>query len=166
MTTSLHPADYALLRKQMLALLEDESDLIANLANVSALLYQELRDVNWVGFYFRNAEGLVLGPFQGRPACVRIPWGVGVCGTSALKQKTFRIDDVHEFPGHIACDTASNAELVIPLTVDGEVYAVLDIDSPVRARFSPADQAGLELLVKAMLAELGPALRNYSAMDF
>lgn len=135
-------------------LVAGESDPIANMANAAALIWESLPDVNWVGFY-RNVGGeLVLGPFQGRPACIRIPFGRGVCGTAAATGQVQRIDDVHAFPGHIACDGASNSEIVVPIIRDGEVIAVLDIDSPKEARFTAEDEAGCarlaEILVKAL----------------
>src|SRR5918997_2794182 len=124
------------------ALTAGEPDAIANMANVAALLWETLPDLNWAGFY-RNVGGeLVLGPFQGRPACIRIPFGKGVCGTAAATLEVQRIDDVHAFPGHIACDSASNSEIVVPIIRDGELIAVLDIDSPRHARFDQQDQAG------------------------
>lgn len=139
--------DYATLLRQAQALTADEPNLIANLANLSALLNEHLTDINWVGFYLTaKPQHLVLGPFQGKVACVHIPFGQGVCGAAATSQKTQRIDDVHEFPGHIACDVASNSEIVLPVVVDGQVVAVLDIDSPLTGRFSEDDQRGLEAL--------------------
>jgi GAF domain-containing protein len=135
---------YQSLTTHLAALLEGEQDTIANLANASALLNEALPDINWAGFYLRRGEELVLGPFQGKVACIRIPMGRGVCGTAAALDQTQRIDDVHQFSGHIACDSASNSEIVIPLHNRGEVVAVLDIDSPVFRRFTPEDQQGLE----------------------
>ena len=123
-------------------LIAGESDAIANMANAAALIFETLPDVNWVGFY-RNIGGeLVLGPFQGRPACIRIQFGEGVCGVAAETRQVQRVEDVHAFPGHIACDSASNSEIVIPLIRDGELLGVLDIDSPKRARFTEEDEAG------------------------
>ena len=123
-------------------LVAGETDAIANMANASGLIYETLPDVNWVGFY-RNVGGeLVLGPFQGRPACIRIKFGEGVCGVAAETRQVQRIEDVHSFPGHIACDSASNSEIVVPLIRDGELLGVLDIDSPKTARFSEEDEAG------------------------
>jgi GAF domain-containing protein len=141
--------DFPLLLRQLRALLEDEPDRTANLANASGLLAHFLEEVNWVGFYLteEKADGsreLVLGPFQGLPACVRIPWGSGVCGTAAEAKATQRVADVHQFPGHIACDAASNSEIVVPLMKEGEVLGVLDIDSPVKDRFDAEDQRYLE----------------------
>lgn len=146
--------DYTLLGKQFDALAESENDRLALAANFVALLYSAMDDINWLGFYIRRGDELVLGPFQGLPACVHIPLGQGVCGTAAASMKTMRIDDVHAFDGHIACDPASNAELVVPLVSGGEVVAVLDIDSPSAARFSAEDQAGVEELVAAFVAVL------------
>ncbi|CAM3027038.1 GAF domain-containing protein [Vibrio ordalii] len=122
--------EYRRLTKQAVALVESETDLIANLANLSALFNMELEDLNWVGFYLIKEEQLVLGPFQGKPACVRIPLGKGVCGTAAATNRIQRVYDVHEFAGHIACDAASNSELVVPFSINGQVVGVLDIDSP------------------------------------
>ena len=136
--------DYPALCEQLAALLEGVPYRIANYANASALLFETLPDLNWAGFYFREDDALVLGPFQGRPACIRIPWGKGVCGAAAASDSTQRVADVHAFPGHIACDGASNSEIVVPLHRRGEVCGVLDIDSPRLDRFSPEDQAGLE----------------------
>ncbi|EKO3556002.1 MULTISPECIES: GAF domain-containing protein [Vibrio] len=140
-------ADYQRLTKQAVALLESETDLVANLANLSALLNMELSDLNWVGFYLLQNDELVLGPFQGKPACVRIPVGRGVCGTAVATNTVQRVDDVHAFVGHIACDAASNSELVIPFTICGQLVGVLDIDSPTIARFSEIDQQGLVFLM-------------------
>lgn len=142
---------YNLLNKQLVALLEGESNQIANLSNAAALLNQFLDRINWVGFYLTEENELVLGPFQGLPACVRIPFGKGVCGTSASQMKTFRIEDVHAFPGHIACDAASQSEIVIPLIKDGKVIVVLDIDSPEKNRFDEVDQENLETFVKELI---------------
>jgi GAF domain-containing protein len=127
-------------------LISGETDAVANMANAAALIYETLPDVNWTGFY-RNVDGeLVLGPFQGRAACIRIPFGSGVCGTAAATRETQLVDDVHAFPGHIACDSASNSEIVVPLVRDGELIGVLDIDSPVTGRFDEEDRAGCERL--------------------
>lgn len=136
--------DYELLLKQLTALTEDENDTIANLSNASALLNQFLDDVNWVGFYLWKKEQLVLGPFQGLPACLRIDYGKGVCGTAIKTQESQLVDDVTKFPGHIACDSASKSEIVIPLTVNNEIYGVLDIDSPSTNRFDETDREYLE----------------------
>lgn len=145
---------YDTLAKQLDALLTGESDRIANFSNASALLNQFLTNINWVGFYVLQGEELVLGPFQGLPACVRIPIGRGVCGTAVEKEETMVIKDVHAFPGHIACDAASQSEIVIPLIKEGVVLGVLDIDSPIVNRFSKEDQEGLELFVKTLLLHL------------
>lgn len=140
--------DYQRVTMQIEALIGGESNLIANLANISAVLAMELADINWVGFYLKEGDQLVLGPFQGKPACIRINWGKGVCGTAAAENQTQRIADVHQFEGHIACDAASNSEIVIPFSIKGEVFGVLDIDSPKLARFNEVDQQGLEFLMK------------------
>lgn len=134
---------YQRLTKQAVALIESEKDYIANLANISSLLFMELDDLNWAGFYLKKGDELVLGPFQGKPACVRIPMGRGVCGTAAQTNSVQRVYDVHEFEGHIACDAASNSEIVIPFTMNGEVAGVLDIDSPNIGRFNEIDEEGL-----------------------
>lgn len=136
--------DYSALWAQLAALLKDVPYETANLANASALLWQHLPQINWVGFYLLKGEKLILGPFQGKPACIEIPLGRGVCGTAAAENRTVPVPDVHKFPGHIACDGASNAEIVIPLRKNGAVYGVLDIDSPVFDRFSEEDRKGLE----------------------
>lgn len=143
-------AFYRTLNQQAQALLEGEPDLIATLANLSALLNQELTDINWVGFYLLQGETLVLGPFQGKPACVRIPVGRGVCGTAVAEGRTQLVDDVHQFAGHIACDGASNSEIVIPLRRAGEIIGVLDIDSPIFNRFDEQDRIGLEETVQIL----------------
>ncbi|MRX72749.1 GAF domain-containing protein [Bacillus lacus] len=145
---------YSLLIKQLKALLEGENDQLANLANSSALLNQFLTEVNWVGYYLYKEDQLILGPFQGLPACVRIPLGKGVCGTAASNQKTERVEDVHLFPGHIACDAASQSEIVVPIMKDGELFGVLDIDSPVKNRFDEIDQHYLELFVEELILHL------------
>lgn len=142
---------YSLLVAQLQALLAGERDFIANAAQFSAFLFQELSDLNWAGFYLARGEELVLGPFQGKVACVRIPFGRGVCGAAAATGQTQRVDDVHAFAGHIACDSASNSELVVPLFKDGRLLGVLDLDSPSLARFSAADQAGIERLVEVFV---------------
>ena len=146
--------DYELVIKQLRALSEGESNTIANLANASALLNQFLNEVNWVGFYLMEDDELVLGPFQGLPACVRIPLGKGVCGTAAQNQRTERIEDVHAFPGHIACDAASQSEIVVPMVKDGKLLGVLDIDSPIKNRFDEIDQQYLEEFVKELTSFL------------
>lgn len=133
------------------ALVAGETDLIANAANVSALVYHSLPQLNWVGFYFFDGTELVVGPFQGKPACVRIPLDRGVCGAAARTATTQRVDDVHAVPDHIACDAASRSELVVPLIQDGELLGVFDLDSPVPARFDDADQAGIEAIAAVLL---------------
>jgi L-methionine (R)-S-oxide reductase len=142
---------YKLLAAQLESLLADERDFIANAAQFSAFLYTQLDDLNWAGFYLNRNEELVLGPFQGQIACVRIPFGKGVCGAAAQSRETQRVLDVHEFPGHIACDSASNSELVVPLVKEGRLIGVLDLDSPSLARFSEADQVGIEALAQIFL---------------
>ena len=142
---------YDQLAAQLSSLLAGERDLIANAANFSSLIFHALPDLNWAGFYFEKDGELVLGPFQGRPACVRIAFGQGVCGTAAANCATTIVPNVHEFPGHIACDSASNSEIVIPLMNGRRFIGVLDLDSPVPARFDEEDAAGLEGLVKILL---------------
>ncbi len=142
--------DYQLLREQAKALAEDAPWDITAYANISALLYETLGGLNWAGFYLlRNGE-LVLGPFQGKTACMRIPVGKGVCGTAVKEDRIQRVEDVHAFPGHIACDSASASEIVLPIHVNGEIIGVLDIDSPILARFTAEDEQGLQGIVKAM----------------
>ena len=143
-------AFYQSLTAQALALCEGEPSRIAKLANLSALLNLSLEDINWVGFYLREQEQLVLGPFQGKPACVRIPVGKGVCGTAAATGEVQRVADVHAFAGHIACDAASNSEIVLPLSDATGIWGVLDIDSPSLERFDADDEAGLSALVQAI----------------
>lgn len=144
---------YAMLAAQAEALLADERNLVANAAQLSAFIYQEVPDLNWAGFYFVEGDDqLLLGPFQGKVACMRIPFSKGVCGAAAREWRTQRVEDVHAFPGHIACDAASRSELVVPLVQGGRLIGVLDLDSPHPARFSAADQAGIEALVEAFLA--------------
>lgn len=146
-TKGEYMTNYSLISKEIEALTSDVSDLIANLSNVSALLNMELADINWVGFYLLKEDKLILGPFQGKPACVTIPVGKGVCGTAVSTDSLQLVKDVHEFPGHIACDSASNSEIVLPLhDKSGKVVAVLDIDSPTLGRFSEADGDGILLL--------------------
>lgn len=142
--------NYSELAQQLAALTEGVPYETANLANASALLWQALPDLNWAGFYKMIDGALVLGPFQGKPACIRIPVGRGVCGTAVAEKRVQRIENVHEFPGHIACDCASNSEIVLPIFCNGEVWGVLDIDSPLFGRFSEADQAGLEQVVSVL----------------
>ena len=141
---------YPLLKEQLQSLVMGVPYSVANLANASALLNQALRDINWVGFYLCQDGKLVLGPFQGKTACIEISFGRGVCGTAVAKDETQLVYDVHQFPGHIACDSASNSEIVIPLHKDGAVAAVLDIDSTLVGRFAEADKTGLELLVPVL----------------
>jgi L-methionine (R)-S-oxide reductase len=150
--------DYTMLTRQVASILEGERDLVANAAQFCAFVYDTIADLNWAGFYLthpaRKGDGqdLLVGPFQGKVACARIPFGRGVCGAAAAERRTMLVPDVHAFPGHIACDSASNAEIVIPLIKDGKVLGVFDIDSPTLGRFSEEDRAGLEALVAALLA--------------
>ena len=146
--------DYPALLAQAEGLIAGVGHFIANLANLSALIYTTMDELNWAGFYLAEGDKLVLGPFQGRPACIEIPWGRGVCGTAAERNATQLVEDVHAFPGHIACDCASNSEIVVPLHRDGRVVGVLDIDSPVPGRFSEEDRAGLEALCALIEREL------------
>ena len=147
-------AQYETLSAQLDALLAGETNTISNLSNASALLNQFLTDINWVGFYWMQSGQLVLGPFQGLPACFTIAVGRGVCGTAAAEKRTMLVEDVHAFPGHIACDAASNSEIVIPLMKENEVIGVLDIDSPTKARFTKEDQQGLELFVATLMKHI------------
>ena len=149
-------SDYSTLCKELVALVDGVPHPIANLANASALLWQGLEDLNWAGFYLSEGDRLVLGPFQGKPACIEIPFGKGVCGTAAAKQEAVIVEDVHEFPGHIACDSASRSEIVIPMIRNGVVFAVLDLDSPTLGRFTQADRAGLEVFVRVLEKALFP----------
>ena len=142
--------NYEMLCKQLLALTQNVPHPIANLANASALLWQALGDINWAGFYLLEEDTLVLGPFQGKPACIEIPVGKGVCGTAVAENTTQLVMDVHQFPGHIACDSASNSEIVIPIYKGGSIFGVLDIDSPLLGRFTLQDQAGLEAFVRVL----------------
>lgn len=145
--------DYRLTNAQLEAIIGDETNLIANLSNAAALLFENLKDINWSGFYlFEEASGeLVLGPFQGKVACIRIPVGRGVCGTAFQKKESLFVNDVHEFPGHIACDARSKSEIVIPLEKNGKIIGVLDIDAPIKARFDQEDQEHLETFVQLLL---------------
>lgn len=145
---------YETVLSQLGGLIHGEPSLIANLANASALLGQFLKDVNWVGFYLFDGTELVLGPFQGLPACIRIPLGRGVCGTSAAERRTLVVEDVHAFPGHIACDAASNSEIVIPVIKNDQLIGVLDIDSPLKGRFDELDREYLEKFVQVLTEEL------------
>jgi L-methionine (R)-S-oxide reductase len=150
--------DYAMLTRQVASILEGERDLVANASQFAAFIYDTVADLNWAGFYLtrptKNGAGqeLLVGPFQGKVACARIPFGRGVCGAAAEQRQTMLVPDVHAFPGHIACDSASNAEIVIPLIKDGVVLGVFDIDSPTLNRFTGTDQAGLEALVASFMA--------------
>jgi L-methionine (R)-S-oxide reductase len=147
--------NYVLVKKQLQALVHDEKNQIANLSNASALLNQFLDRTNWVGFYLMDTnDELVLGPFQGLPACIRIPLGKGVCGTAAKNRETIRVEDVNQFPGHIACDSASNSEIVIPMIKEGKLVGVLDIDSPEKNRFDDLDQKMLEEFVEILIQSL------------
>jgi GAF domain-containing protein len=152
--TGSKPEQYAQLLSQAQALLHGERDRIANAANLSALVNHSLPDLNWVGFYLYDGNELVVGPFQGLPACVRIPLDKGVCGAAARTRTTQRVADVNAFPGHIACDSASRSELVVPLVVDGELFGVLDLDSPLPDRFDADDQVGIEAIAQAFVASL------------
>lgn len=142
--------DYSELNRQLASLIDGVPHKIANLANAAALLYHTLEDLNWAGFYLLEQDRLILGPFQGKPACIEIPLGRGVCGTAAAQDRTQLVPDVHRFPGHIACDGASNSELVIPIHANGRVAAVLDLDSPKPARFTEEDQSGLETFARIL----------------
>ncbi|PUB15203.1 GAF domain-containing protein [Paenisporosarcina sp. OV554] len=148
------PQQYEMLAKQLDALLNGEKNVMANLSNASALLNQFFDRINWVGFYMMDGNELVLGPFQGLPACIRIPIGRGVCGTTVAKKETIIVPDVHAFPGHIACDAASQSEIVVPLLKNGEVIGVLDIDSPEKDRFQEEDQQGLEHFVSILMKHI------------
>ena len=156
--------DYELLSKQLVALMSAESDALANSANFTGLLYNAISDINWLGIYVLRGDELVLGPFQGKPACVRLPLGPGVCGNAAKKQQTLRIEDVHEFDGHIACDSASRSEIVVPLISSGTLLGVLDVDSPDIGRFSEVDQSGIENLCTTFVEQLG--LREMDRREF
>ena len=142
--------DYGILLRQAEGLIENVDNMISNMANLSALVYQELNDINWAGFYLADEEKLTLGPFQGKPACTVILFGKGVCGTAACEDRTVLVPDVHQFPGHIVCDADSRSEIVIPLHLEGKVAAVFDIDSPVPDRFTVEDRTGLENIVKLL----------------
>ena len=146
--------DYKLIAAQVRALAEEEPFYVPLLSNVSALLFESLPDVSWAGFYLKREGQLVLGPFQGKPACIHIPFGRGVCGTSFSEDRPVRVENVHLFPGHIACDAASNSEIVLPIHADGEVAAVLDLDSTVFGRFTEEDEEGLLEVVKAIEEEI------------
>ena len=146
----MQPVNYDLLIQELAALTDGVPYETANLANASALLWQNLPDINWAGFYKMTDGKLVLGPFQGKPACIIIPVGKGVCGTAVAQNRTQLVADVHEFPGHIACDSASNSEIVVPIHADGSIWGVLDIDSPRKNRFTETDKAGLEAFVRVL----------------
>lgn len=152
--------DYQSLNQQLTALIADEKDALANSANFVGLLYSGMSDINWLGIYVLRDGELVLGPFQGLPACVRIPLGRGVCGTAAMKMETLRVDDVHGFAGHIVCDPESKSEVVVPLLIRGNLVGVLDIDSPQPSRFSEADQTGVELLCNTFIRKLEQDLQG------
>lgn len=152
--TDERTVDYELLLRQLRSLIVDEPDPLANTANFVGLLYFALPDINWLGVYVLRGEDLVLGPFQGQPACVRLPAGTGVCGAAASRRETLRVHDVNEFPGHIACDPASQSELVVPLVLADRVLGVLDIDSPYIGRFSERDSEGLQKLCAAFVDDL------------
>lgn len=152
--TGSKPEQYAQLLAQTRGLLHGESDRIANAANLSALIFNAVPDLNWAGFYFFDGTELVVGPFQGLPACVRIPLSKGVCGAAATTRQTQRIDDVDAFPGHIACDSASRSELVLPLVHNGELIGVIDLDSPLLARFDADDQTGMEAIAAVYVQSL------------
>ncbi|MEC0093307.1 GAF domain-containing protein [Paenibacillus macquariensis] len=147
-------SSYTAVLEQLKSLIHDEPNSIANLANASALLNLFMNDINWVGFYIYDGKELVLGPFQGLPACIRIPLNRGVCGGAASQMRTLVVDDVHAFPGHIACDGATNSEIVVPIIKDGELYGVLDVDSPLKNRFDSEDQHFLEKFVEILTAQL------------
>lgn len=153
--------DYQSLNDQLAALIADEPDALANSANFVALLYAGIPDINWLGIYVLRDQELVLGPFQGLAACVRIPLGQGACGTAAQRNETLRVDNVHEFAGHIVCDPASKSEIVVPLSIHGELIGVLDIDSPKLSRFSVSDQLGMELLCKTFVQILQQGPGNF-----
>ena len=146
----VNPMDYSVLTASLSALIEGVPYPVANLANASALLFDSLEELNWAGFYLLTDGALVLGPFQGKPACIRIPLGKGVCGTAAAQEKTVVVPDVHKFPGHIACDCASNAEIVVPLFKSGRLYGVMDLDSTRIGRFSEKDRTGLEAFAREL----------------
>ncbi len=146
--------DYAELNARLQSLISGVPHVTANYANAAALLWDTLEEINWAGFYFAEGDILVLGPFQGKPACIEIPWGKGVCGTAAAENATQLVPDVHAFPGNIACDSASNAEIVVPLRREGKVIGVLDIDSPCLGRFTEADRTGLEAFAAILDKEI------------
>ena len=153
--------DYGMLAEQLRALTDAVPYLVTNLANAAALIFERIEGINWAGFYVLHGDTLVLAPFQGKTACTTIAHGKGVCGAAVVTGKTQRVEDVHKFAGHIACDSASRSEIVLPLRVSGEIFGVLDIDSPLPARFSPEDQAGFELIaeiIEDIIERCGDAL--------
>lgn len=154
---------YASLADQLRSLLVGERDAVANMANFASLLFYSVPDLNWSGFYLLKEEQLVLGPFQGKPACIRIPMGEGVCGTAAARRETILVANVHDFPGHIACDSASNSEVVVPLVAGDALIGVLDLDSPLLSRFDDDDAKGLNELVKIFIeaTDLGEVVKNH-----
>lgn len=152
--TNINETNYSMLTKQLESLIEDEHHLIAILSNTSALINDTLDQVNWVGFYLIEDNELILGPFQGRPACVHIEIGKGVCGTAVSENATQRVSDVHQFPGHIACDANSKSEIVIPIHINNEIIGVLDIDAPIKDKFTKDDQEGLEQVVQILEKQL------------
>lgn len=152
--TTIKPTNYALLKKQTASLIEDEHHIIAILSNMSALINDNLDQINWVGFYLKEKDELILGPFQGHPACVHIPIGKGVCGTAVSERRTQVVADVHQFEGHISCDANSKSEIVIPIFKDDEIIGVLDIDAPITNRFDKNDQENLEAIVKIIERQL------------
>jgi GAF domain-containing protein len=164
--TGAAAVDFVLLEKQLVALIGFEPDPLANTANFVGLLHDAIPEINWLGVYVLRGDELVLGPFQGKPACVRLPLGKGVCGTAASRLRTLRVADVHEFPGHIACDPASRSEIVVPLMLGQELAGVLDIDSPVADRFTESDQRGIEMLCRTFAAELSKKTRRPRATRF
>lgn len=144
-------SNYILLEKQIPSILEDERNPISNMANFSALLFNSMQDINWLGFYLFNGKELIVGPFQGKPACVRIPLEKGVCGRCASTKQTIIVEDVDKFPGHIACDVASKSEIVLPIVIGSKLIGVLDIDSPIKSRFNKSDKEGLEILLAKLI---------------
>ncbi|MBI5972741.1 L-methionine (R)-S-oxide reductase [Staphylococcus caledonicus] len=152
--STINETNYTLIEKQLASLIEDETNLIAILSNTSALLNDNLAQINWVGFYLIDNNELILGPFQGHPACVHIAIGKGVCGTAVSEDKTQLVEDVHAFPGHIACDANSKSEIVVPIHVNGEIIGVLDIDAPIKGRFNEKDAQGLQAIVSVLENQL------------
>ncbi|PTE68004.1 Free methionine-(R)-sulfoxide reductase [Staphylococcus devriesei] len=152
--STINETNYTLIEKQLASLIEDETNLIAILSNTSALLNDNLAQINWVGFYLIDNNELILGPFQGHPACVHIAIGKGVCGTAVSEDKTQLVEDVHAFPGHIACDANSKSEIVVPMHVNGEIIGVLDIDAPIKGRFNEKDAQSLQAIVSVLENQL------------